>query len=161
MDENKQDNQKPLISIQVDETVSEFDDENSGTFNASVYEATRAILSRQIGQLEETKHKMKVFAEQLNDMVANNEALLMAEKEAKEAGKKAKEIKTNIMQTQEAKNLKMQLQELRDEQKDLLDSMSGHLLDLYQTTGVMEFESPNGDVYDYKILAKLGGKKEG
>ncbi len=163
MDEDKQteeNSQSPLISIQVDETVQE-GEAVGGTFDAKVYEATRAILTRQIVQLEETKHKMKIFAEQLRDMVENNEALALADKEAKEASKKAKEIKTNIMQSQAAKNLKMQLQELRDEQKDIVDSMSGHLLDLYQTTGVMEFEAPDGSVYEYKILAKLGGKKTG
>ncbi len=150
--------QSPLISIQVDETVEEGD---GGTFNATVYEATRSIITRQIVQLEEIKHKMRIFTEQIQDMVENSEALSIAEKESKEASKKAKEIKTNILQSQAAKNLKMQVQELRDEQKDLVDSMSGHLLDLYQTTGVMEFEAPDGSVYEYKISAKLGGKKQG
>lgn len=134
-------------------------DDQTSLFDASSFEATKAIINRQVEQIEVLKKQIKIFSEQLKDMVENDEGLIFAQKEAKEATQKAREIKANIMNSQSAKSLKGQLLELREDLKDLSDSLSSHLLDLYQTTGVMEFEGADGSVYEYKVLAKLGGKK--
>jgi len=147
----------PLFQVDVTEEVIDGDEK---VFDAQAFEATKAIVSRQVEQIEALKKQIKIFAEQLKDMVENDEALVMSQKEAKEATQKAREIKTNIMNSQAAKALKGQLQELREDMKDMTDSLSSHLLDLYQTTGVMEFEGADGSVYEYKVLAKLAGKKQ-
>ena len=146
------DDNSPLISLQ-------FQEEEVATFDPQAFEATRNIISNQIEKIDEIKRKQKLFKEQIDDLVLNNESYQGAEELAKEATKKAKELKANIMQTQAYKELKSKIKELREDQKDLQESLSGHLLDLYQTTGVMEYESPGGDVYEYKISAKIGSKK--
>lgn len=128
-------------------------------FDPQAYQATLALINQIVDQLEEVKRRSKLFAEQLKDLVDNNPALSAAKEEAEAANLRVKQIKTTILESPEGKNLKANLVELREQKKELEESLSAHLFDLYQTTGVMEFEAADGSVYEYKILAKLRGKK--
>ena len=129
-------------------------------FDIQAFEATRAIVTRQAERLEELKRDTKLIAEQLSGLLENDVKLVEEEQQAKQYTQSVKQRKTEIMETQQARQLKTKLGDLKEERSDLEDSISNHLFDLYQTTGVMEFEDITGNVWEYKIKARLGAKKK-
>ena len=134
--------------------------EEKAAFDIQAFEATRAIVTRQAQRLEELKKEMKSVTEQVNNMMENDQQLAEDEHQAKEVTQVVKQRKSQILETPEARQLKLKLGDLKEERVDLEDSLSNHLFDLYQTTGVMEFEDLTGNVWEFDIKARLKAKKK-
>jgi hypothetical protein len=156
---------QPNVKVQIEE-ITNTDAElaaapeaTAGTFDIQTFEATRAIVSRQADQLDDLKKQIKLLSEQLRDQLEGNPQFVEAKRQADEQAKTVKQVRAKIMDSQVVKNIKQKIADFKNEKGDLEDSLSGHLFDLYQTTGVMEFEDIDGNVREYKISAKLGAKK--
>jgi hypothetical protein len=129
--------------------------DQSPKFDIQTFEATRSVVSRQVQHLQKLKNEIKQQNQQLKNLLENDQNLNIAQTEAKEVAQKAKVRKTELLETSEAKKIKLRISDLKDEQTDLEDSLTNHLLDLYQATGVMEFEDTEGHIWEYNLKAKL------
>ncbi len=129
-------------------------------FDIQAFEATREIAARQAQRLQEIKKELKIYAEQLKDLLENDQPLVEAEQAAKDLTQKVKLRKTEILETTEAKNIKLKITDIKEERSDIEDSLSAHLVDLYQTTGVMEFEDQQGNLWEYDIKGKIKTRKK-
>lgn len=129
-------------------------------FDIQAFEATRQIAVRQVQRLQELKKEFKIFSGQLQDLLENDQELTEADAAAEESTQKVKLRKAEIMETTEAKNIKLKISDLKEERLDIEDSLTGHLLDLYQTTGVMEFEDQGGEIWEYEFKSKIKTHKK-
>lgn len=126
---------------------------------ASQLESLEAIISRKLGQLEELKKKTNNLREQLKSFIDNDQGLAQVEEEAKAAIEKIAARKTQIVNLPEIKTLKADIKQTQEEVKELNESLSSHLLSLYQLTGIKEFQTLAGDTREFELVAKLKAKK--
>ncbi|MEP7166531.1 MAG: hypothetical protein ABI758_00960 [Candidatus Woesebacteria bacterium] len=123
--------------------------------------AVEGIIRRQSSRLDELKEKLKQYNDQLKSVLDNDEALTNAQEEVKQATRRQKERKTMLANGAESVQLKFHIKETKDSVKDIEESLSNHLLNLYQMTGVKEFDTDDGGKRAYDVKAKLRGKKSG
>jgi hypothetical protein len=64
------------------------------------------------------------------------------------------------MNSEESRNISIKIKELKEESTDTQDSLSNQLLNLFQMTGVKEFETESGEVREFMIMAKVKGRKK-
>lgn len=128
-------------------------------FDIQTFESIRNIVTQQAQRLQEIKNNTKRLTEQLNSLLENDQSYSAAQEEAKQTSQKVKTRKTELLETSEAKNIKLKISDFKDEKKEIEDSLSSYLFDLYRTTGVMEFEDNTGQVWEYDIKAKLKAPK--
>ena len=141
----------PLISVEVTK---------SGSGDGESLLAVEGIIRRQSVRLDEIKEKLKQFNDQLRSIMDNDEALTNAEEEVKQANRRQKERKTMLGNSAESLQIKFHIKELKESVKDIEESLSNHLLNLYQMTGVKEFDTDDGGKREYDVKAKLRGKKK-
>jgi small-conductance mechanosensitive channel len=139
----------PLISV-------EFDKGDSATESLTAIEG---IIRRQASRIDELKEKLKTYSDQLRSILANDETLTNVEEEVKQATRKQKERKMTLGNSAESMQLKMHKKETQESIKDLEQSLSNHLLNLYNMTGIKEFDTDDGGKREYDVKAKLRGKK--
>lgn len=139
----------PLISIEIDK----------GDAVGESLSAVEGIIRRQSTRIDELKEKLKTYNDQLRSILANDEQLSNVEEEVKQATRKQKERKAMLSNNAESMRLKMDKKETQESIKDLEQSLSNHLLNLYQMTGVKEFDTDDGTKREYDVKAKLRGKK--
>jgi hypothetical protein len=56
--------------------------------------------------------------------------------------------------------LKFKLKEVKEGIKDIEESLSNHLLNLYKITGIKEFDTDDGKKREFDVRAKLRGTKK-
>lgn len=122
--------------------------------------AVQAIIVRQSSRLDELKDQMKKLNESMRSIFDNDQALAQAEEQAKESSKVQKERKQQLNQSAEAMQLKYKIGEIRDQVKDLEESLNNHLLNYYQITGSKFFDTEMGEQREFAVRAKLLGKKK-
>ena len=144
-----------------EETTYELSEEtqSTGTFNQEEFEAVKNLVSRKTSQADELKEKIRELAESLKNMLVNDSTLADAEETLKETRKAVTKRKNEIANSEEAQSIKAKLRELKEEMADIEDSLSTQLLNLYQITGVKEFETNTGEVREFVIKAKVKAKK--
>lgn len=135
-------------------------DDDQGQSGAQSLTAVEGIIRRQSSRLDELKEQAKVLQDQLRSIQANDEELSKAEEEVKVAARKQKERKTALANSAESMQIKFKLKELKETIKDIEESLSNHLLSLFQITGVKEFDTDDGSKREYDVRAKLRGKKK-
>lgn len=127
------------------------------SFDAEAYQSVKNIVARKAVQADELKEKLKEYNESLKNVLVNDAELAEAEDKAKEAKVAVVKRKKSLNDSPEVKNLKLKQAEVKEELKDVEDSLSNQLLQLYQITGVKEFETAAGEVREFNIKAKIKG----
>lgn len=130
------------------------------TSQASSLHALEGVIRRQSVRLDELRAEVKTLNDQLRSILDNDEELSKAEEEVKVAARKQKERKTALASNAESMQIKFKLKDIKESIKDLEDSLSNHLLNLFQVTGVKEFDTDDGGKREYDVKAKLRGKKK-
>ncbi len=122
--------------------------------------AVEGIIRRQSVRLDALRDEAKTFADQLKSILDNDEALTNVEEEVKQATRKQKERKATLANSPESMQLKYKLKEVKDSIKDIEESLSNHLLNLYKITGIKEFDTDDGKRREFDVRAKLRGTKK-
>lgn len=122
--------------------------------------AVEGIIRRQSVRLDQLREEAKTFADQLKSIMDNDEALTNVEEEVKQATRKQKERKATLANSPESMQLKYKLKEVKDGIKDIEESLSNHLLNLYKITGIKEFDTDDGKKREFDVKAKLRGTKK-
>lgn len=121
--------------------------------------ATQAIINRQAQRLDTLKEDVRRINDSLKSILDNDEELSNTEHELKESTKKLKERKAQLTQSAESVQLKYKMKEVREQIKELEESLNNHLLNFYQLTGTRVFDTDSGEQREFKITAKIMGKK--
>lgn len=122
--------------------------------------AVEGLIRRQSVRLDQLRDEAKTFADQLKSILDNDEALTNVEEEVKNATRKQKERKATVANSPESMQLKYKLKEVKEGIKDLEESLSNHLLELYKVTGIKEFDTDDGKKREFDVRAKLRGNKK-
>ena len=117
------------------------------------------VIERNADQLTQLGNDLKLKRESLKNVFENDTQLAEATQEQQETAQKVKERKAKIQVSPEATQLKTQIGEL-NEQKEIEETLSNHLLNYYQLTQSTSFDTSDGDQWEFNIRAKVKGKKK-
>lgn len=121
--------------------------------------ATQAIINRQAERLDTLKETVKQINDSLRSILENDQELGQVEDELKQATKKLKERKIQLTQSPESVQFKYKLKEVKEQIKELEESLNNHLLNYYQLTGTRVFDTDSGEQREFRVIAKIMGKK--
>lgn len=121
--------------------------------------ALQAVAERQAMRIDEIREKVKTLSDSMKSIFDNDNEFSSQEEYVKEASKKAKDRKASLTQSPEFRELSAKAAELKDELKELEESLSNHLLSLYQQTGARVFDTSGGSQREFKVHAKLLPKR--
>lgn len=122
--------------------------------------ATQAIINRQAQRLDSLKEDTRKINDSLKSILENDAQLVGFENELKESSKRLKERKASLTQSAESVQLKYKLKEVREQIKELEESLNNHLLNYFQLTGTKVFDTDSGQQREFKVFAKILGKKK-
>ncbi|MEA2056564.1 MAG: hypothetical protein U9O78_02510 [Patescibacteria group bacterium] len=126
---------------------------------AETMHALEKLIESKARKLMLVKNKMKKKREMIKSVFENDVQLSEAEQQKEEIRKTWKERKTKLKETPEVQELKQAIGEMRDDQKDLEESLSNHLISYHQLTNSTSFDTSEGDQWEFKIKAKVKNRK--
>jgi hypothetical protein len=141
-------------------TESQTKNQEISFFDADEYQRVKGIVTRKVDQLDELRLKVKEINESMKNILINDSQLSEAEEEARSSKLAVAKRKKEVGDSPEMKNLRLKRQEIKEELSDLEDSLNNQLLNLYQITGVKEFEMPDGTVREFAIKSKVKAVKK-
>jgi len=148
---------KPITNAEIEN--GEESSVEVGAFDPEVFESTKALVTRKLVQAEELKAQARELSESLKNILTNDSTLSELEEKQKESRVEVQKRKRDLNTTPESISIKAKLSEIKDELRDVEDSLSTQLLNLYQMTGVQEFETPSGEVREFVVKARVKAKK--
>ncbi len=129
-------------------------------FDEKAYNSVKNLVARKTTQADNLKNDIKELNESLKNIQINDSQLSEAEEEVKKLKILVTKRKKELMESAEGRDIRLKLNEKKEELKDIEESLSNQLLNLYQITGVKEFETSEGEVREFVIRAKVkAGKK--
>lgn len=128
--------------------------DDSGEAVLSLLEIQEAINTR-LQRLENLKADTKPHKEMLESILSNDEAYVEKAEIAKKATKDKSEAKARVMRTPQAAELNQKLEDMKNEAKDVQESLSYYLREYQRLTGANEFESADGELRQIVFIAKL------
>lgn len=121
--------------------------------------ATQAIINRQSSRLDALKEDVKKLNDSLKSILDNDAELSQTEEEVKALTRKQKERKTKLQESAESMQLKYKVKETKEQIKELEESLNNHLINYFQMTGTKVFDTDSGEQREFKITARVMGKK--
>lgn len=121
----------------------------------------QALLERQAERADELKRQIKMVNEAMKSIVENDEKLSEAVVQADQATKQVKERKKTLTESPEFRQQRSKAVELKDELKELEETLNSHLLSYYHQTGIKVFDTSTGTQREFKVYARILPKKGG
>lgn len=121
--------------------------------------AIENLLKTKVSQLDDLKNKIKELREMHHNIYLNDSELSDLNGKISEIQLLVKKRKRQLSDSPDANSLSIKIVETRDDIKDLEESLNTHLLTFYSSTGVTEFEMPDGSFRQFRITAKIGKGK--
>lgn len=132
--------------------------ESSDDF-ADTLNSLQNLIEAKATKLMNIKNQMKKKRQMIKDVFTNDAQLQETEQKKEEIYTAWKERKNIVREQPEVKNLKEDLRMMREEQKDVEESLSSHLINYHQLTNSTSFDTSDGDQWEFKIKAKVKNKK--
>ncbi len=133
--------------------------EDKGT--GSTLSAVEGVIRRQSARLDELREQLKTINDQLKSILDNDEQLSAAQEEVKASSTKVKQRKSMLAGSPESLQLKYKQKDIKESITDIEESLSNHLLNLFQMTGSKEFDTDDGAKREFDVKARLrSGKKK-
>lgn len=117
---------------------------------------TLDAIHRLMLELAETREKMKKIKDDLKDIAEQNEEYRTLQEELKEVSEKRGTAKKLLEADADYQVVNSELEELKFKFKDLQEIMSHHLVTYFSETNETSLTTPNGDVLQVVVSAKLG-----
>lgn len=152
------DDKKSAVDQIVDQALTEQKDKKNSDNLAETLEALQNVIENNAKMLVELNKNMKEHRDMLKNIFDNDSELQELEKQAKESTTKLKEKKARLNQETEVVNKKLEINELREQKKEIEETLSSHLLNYFQLTNSKSFDTSNGDQWDFDIKAKVKTK---
>ena len=119
----------------------------------------QALIERQIQRLDTVLQQIRTHTDSMKTIFENDTDLVENETQVQEVSKKSKERKKILIESPEFRELRAKSVELKDEIKELRESLNSYLLTYYQQTGVKTVDLAAGGQREFKVIAKLLPKK--
>ncbi len=126
---------------------------------AQTLNSLQQLVEAKAKKLMVLKDQMKKKRQMIKDVFENDTQLAEVTEKKEEVYQAHKARKAELRDTPEVKELKVDLRELKDQQKDLEESLSNHLISYHQLTNSTSFDTSEGDQWEFKIKAKVKNKK--
>ena len=120
--------------------------------------ASEALVTRLSGQLDDMKDQKKDLSEMLTSIYENDDELARLDHEVEKTMKGVKTRKTEISRSQQALELKAKIADLNEDIKMVQESISTHLINIFQITGSRSIDISEGESRDFDIRAKMKGR---
>jgi predicted nucleic acid-binding Zn-ribbon protein len=117
------------------------------------------IAERQAMRIDDLRDKRKSLKESMRSFLENDNEYSTQQESVKEVSKKLKERKGSLTQSPEYRELSAKEAEMKDEQKELEESLGGHLLSIFKQTGAKVFDMSNGSQREFSIVARIKPKQ--
>jgi septal ring factor EnvC (AmiA/AmiB activator) len=109
----------------------------------------------------ETRGKMKKIKDDLKDIAEQNDEYRAIQEELKETSEKRATAKKLLEADKDYQVVNSELEELNFKFKDLQEIMSHHLVTYFRESGETQLTTPEGDVLQVVVSAKLGKEVAG
>lgn len=117
------------------------------------------LIERNADQLDVKQTALKELRQQLKNVFDNDAQLAEATTQAEEINRQAKERKQSIDNQPEVRQLKLKLADLKEEMKEIEETLNSHLVNLFQMTGSTSFDTSDGDQREFSLKARVKPKK--
>lgn len=145
-------------SAQTKSSKSQSEAEQSDEF-AQTLHALEEVIESKANKLMRLKQEAREKQEMINNVFENDSELAEAEEQKQEVQTQLKQRKASINETLQVRQLKDDLHEIKQDQKDLEASLSNHLINYHQLTNSTSFDTSDGDQWEFDIKAKVKSKK--
>lgn len=132
--------------------------ERSDQFAQTLHSLENVIESK-AKNLMQLKDKMKKKRQMISNVFENDQEYQEVEEQKTEVYQEWKQRKNTLNETVQVRQLKEDLRDLKNDQKDLEASLSNHLINYHQLTNSTSFDTSDGDQWEFKIKAKVKTKK--
>lgn len=117
------------------------------------------LIERNANELDRLREEQKQLKESLKNIFENDVELADAQHKAQEASRAIKERKQSVDNSPEVKKLTLKLSEMKEEMKEIEETLNNHLINLFQLTGTNSFDTSDGDQREFILRAKVKPKK--
>jgi hypothetical protein len=142
------DQNDPIEATIVEDKVS---DDNQATVLISLEE----MIKKNISRLDQLKNEVKKQREMYDDSFLNNPTFIENTEKAKTASKDLLVTKKNIASQPSVIQISLKLRSMRDETKEIEQSLSDYLQEYQRLSGANEIEGEDGKIRDIVNTAKL------
>ncbi len=132
--------------------------EKSDDFAETLHSLENVIESK-ARKLMRVKQTMKKKRQMVKDVFENDATFQDVAEQKDEVYQQWRQRKTTLNETPQVKQLKEDLRDMKNDQKDLEESLSNHLINYHQLTNSTSFDTSEGDQWEFKIKAKVKSKK--
>lgn len=144
----------------VDTSLSTTDKTGEAQFDRESVAAVEGLIQRLSEQMDQLIQKQRSLGVMLKSIFDNDEAIGQAQTVVQEASQSLKGRQGELNDTQEVKDLKMKLVEVKDDIKMVSEALDTHLLNYYEMTKTLSFPTVDGNEREYTLKAKLKPKKK-
>ncbi len=123
--------------------------------------ALQALLERQAERVDDLRRKIRAASESMKSIMDNDEKLTEVTQAIEKVSQDMKSRKKTLTDSPEFREQRSKTVELKDELKELEESLNSHLISYFQQTGVKTFDTTGGDQREFKLYAKVLPKKGG
>lgn len=132
------------------------DKTSAGTDNqANVLLSLEEMIKKYITRMDQLRNEMKKHKEMYDDAFNNNPTYIENTEKAKAAAKDLQVTKKNIASQPATVQIALKLKSMRDEAKEMQNSLSDYLQEYQRMTGANEIEGEDGKIRDIINTAKL------
>ena len=144
----------PKSDIKNDKTEVEQSDEFATTLHS-----LESVIESKANALMNLKNKMKQKREMINNVLENDSQLQEVSEQKAQVAQQVKELRNNLNESVQMRQLRDDLREFKDEQTDLEESLSNHLVNYHQLTNSTSFDTSDGDQWEFQIRARVKMRK--
>lgn len=153
-DDTANSNSSAGMSDQLADEVAKSDD------FADTLHSLETLIESKAKKLMRLKQTMKKKRQMIKSVFENDNQLAETEEKKAEVYQAWKERKSELKESPEIKELREAVREMKQEQKDIEESLSHHLINYHQLTNSTSFDTSEGDQWEFKIKAKVKNRKD-
>lgn len=139
----------------LDQEIEETEAPSAEANQATVLLSLEEMIKKYITRLDQLKVEVKKQREMYDDSFLNNPTFIENTEKAKVAAKDLLVTKKNISSQPAVVQISLKLKNMRDEMKEIEQSLSDYLQEFQRLTGANEIEGEDGKIRDIVNTAKL------
>lgn len=122
---------------------------------AETLSTLQQVIERNAFEAKRIREVLKEKRESLKSILENDTELTEAQAEADKHLQELKARKAQLNSSPETLALQTQLAELKEQLGEVDEALNSHLLNYFQLTNSMSFDTSDGDQWDFVVSAKL------
>jgi len=119
----------------------------------------QGIIERNALELQNISNALKEKRESLKNVFDNDSQLAEAQEKAESLSTQVKERRSSLQNDPQVTSLKAQIGEINEQKKEVEETLNNHLLNYYQMTNSMSFDTSDGDQWEFNVRAKIKPRK--